>query len=607
MRDSVAVAADVETEVGPGPQETAEDRHRLTVLSGLAALSLDALSSVAYGPEAIVLVLAAAGTGALRRALPVTVLIVALLAVLVFAYRQVIAAYPSGGGAYAVAGQELGRRWSWLAAASLIVDYVLNVGVSVAAGVAALTSTFPQLHSHSVALCLLVVAGLTALNLRGVAESARILIVPTLLFVAAVVGMIVLDAVRGAPAARTGGAPVVAVTDTLGVWLLLRAFASGCAALTGVEAIANAVPQFRRPRVRRAQGTEVLLGVLLGLMLLGIAHAIGRLHVQPRTGVTVLDQLSAAAYGRGLAYYAFGLVTTVVLTLAANTSFGGLPVLLSLLARDNVLPHAFGLRSERPVYGYGVAFLGLSGAALLVAADGSTQRLVPLFAIGVFVGFTLSQLGLARRARRLCAPRWRLVVAADLAGGVLTAVAAVVFLATKLLAGAWLLLIVVPALMLLFARVDGYYRRVGQALGLGHTPAWPEAEPGIVIVPVGGVDRLAQHALSAALAMGSSVIAVSVQTSEEGADALRHKWVDWGCGIELVVLRSDHALVEPVVEFVRRQAASSPLGVPVLVPQVEPRRRRYQLLQNQRGRLLATTLRRQTDVVVATLPFRIGS
>ena len=588
-------------------QETAsEERHRLTVLQGLSALSLDALSSVAYGPEAIVLVLATAGIGALGKALPVTIVIAALLAVLVFAYRQVIAAHPEGGGAYAVSAHELGQRWSWLAAASLIVDYVLNVGVSVAAGIAALTSTFPVLHSKTVLLCLIVVAGLTAVNLRGVVESARLLIIPTLVFIVAVLGMIVLDLIRSHPRTVTGGAPVVSVTGTIGVWLLLRAFAAGCSALTGVEAIANAVPQFRKPRVRRAQTTEALLGLLLGLMLLGIAHAIGRFHLQPRAGVTVLDQLSAGAYGRGIVYYAFGIVTTIVLTLAANTSFGGLPVLLSLLARDNLLPHAFGLRGERPVFRYGVSILGIAGAALLIAVGGNTQRLVPLFAIGVFIGFTLSQVGLARRALRRRGPRWQLTATADFLGALLTAAAAVVFLATKFLAGAWVVVLTVPLLMLLFGNVHRYYERVGHALGLGQTPPWPESDPGLVIVPIGGVNLLTQQALSAALAMGHSVLAVSVQHSPEQADRLRTQWATWGCGVELVILDSPtHALIDPLVEFVLREAADPRLRVTVLVPQIEPRRRRYQVLQNQRGRLLAAALRRRTDVVVATLPFRV--
>ena len=586
----------------------AEERHRLTVLQGLAALSLDALSSVAYGPEAIVLVLATAGAGALTKTLPITLVIAALLAVLVFAYRQVIAAHPEGGGAYAVSAKELGQRWSWLAAASLVVDYVLNVGVSVAAGIATLTSTFPVLHRQTVLLCLAVVAGLTAVNLRGVAESARLLITPTLLFIAGIAGMIVIDMVRSHPQTTTGGSPLVTATTGIGVWLLLRAFAAGCSALTGVEDIANAVPQFRRPRVKRAQRTEVLLGVLLGAMLIGIAHTIGRFHLEPRTGVTILDQLSAAAYGRGVVYYAFGIVTTIVLTLAANTSFGGLPVLLSLLARDNLLPHAFGLRGERPVYRYGVALLGLAGAALLLAVRGDTQRLVPLFAIGVFIGFTLAQVGLARRASRQRGPRWQLIVVADLLGAALTAAAAAVFLATKFLAGAWVVVLAVPALMLLFARVSGYYDPVGKALGLGRVPPWPQADPGLVIVPIVGVNQLTELALSAALAMGHSVLAVSVAHTDAQADELRKQWAAWGCGIELSIVRSDtHALIEPLVDFVRQEASDQRLRVTVLVPQIEPRRRRYQVLQNQRGRLLATALRRHTDVVVATLPFRVQS
>jgi amino acid transporter len=334
---------------------TSGDREgeRLTALGGLAALSLDALSSVAYGPEAILVVLVAAGTAGLRYSLPVTVAIVVLLAALIFSYRQVIEAFPNGGGAYAVSRRHLGRVPSLVAAASLIVDYVLNAAVGVSAGVEALTAAFPSLYGARVWLCLVVLALITAVNLWGVAESARVFMVPTVAFIVAIFLVIVVGLARAHPAVALSQAMPQA-TDTVGVLLVLKAFASGCSALTGVEAIANSVPQFRKPRARRAQHTEVGLGVILGLMLLGLGELIRRWDALPQPGTTVLAQLTAGAIGHGVLFYVIQLVTLVLLALAANTSFGGLPVLLGLLARDNFLPHVFGLRADRRVFRYGV-------------------------------------------------------------------------------------------------------------------------------------------------------------------------------------------------------------------------------------------------------------
>src|SRR6202047_301777 len=314
----------------PVAREQDEERHRLTAFEGLAALSLDALSSVAYGPEAIVVVLAAAGTVGLAYTLPVTIAIVVLLAVLVISYRQVIAAFPGGGGAYAVAGRHLGRQPSLIAAASLIVDYVLNAAVGVSAGVAALTSAFPALYGGRVWVCLGVLAVITGINMLGAAESARIFIVPTVVFIVAIAVVIVGGLLRSHPVvAPSGHLPRTA--ESVGARLLLRAFASGCSALTGVEAIANAVPSFREPRARRAQHTEMWLGILLGTMLIGIAILIRKFHVAPSTTETSLAQLAAASVGHNVVFYAIQLITTVLLALAANTSFGGLPVLASLL------------------------------------------------------------------------------------------------------------------------------------------------------------------------------------------------------------------------------------------------------------------------------------
>ncbi|HUC59154.1 MAG TPA: APC family permease, partial [Streptosporangiaceae bacterium] len=496
-----------------GHEDDEEERHRLTTLSGLAALSLDALSSVAYGPEAIVVVLVAAGTVGLGYTLPVTLAIVILLAVLVISYRQVIEAFPSGGGAYAVATRHLGQMPALVAAGSLIVDYVLNAAVGVSAGVAALTSAFPGLFKYTVLLCLLVLAAITAANLWGVAESARLLITPTLIFIAAIALVIVSGLLRSHPVVEPPR-HLPSVAESVGVLLLLRAFASGCSALTGVEAIANAVPSFRKPRVKHAQNTEAWLGALLGAMLIGLAILIRKYHVTPDPHETVLAQLAAIGVGKGALFYGIQLITTILLALAANTSFGGLPVLASLLARDNFLPHLFFLKADRQVHRYGVVVLAVFAAALLVVADGNTQRLVPLFAIGVFVGFTISQTGMVRHWREQRGSGWATRAMINGVGAVLTFAALGVELVSKFTEGAWLVVLAVPLLVLMFSRIHATYAKIGALLQIGVIPGQPEREASLVVVPVGGMSRLTQEGISAALSLGRDVVAVTVCYSE---------------------------------------------------------------------------------------------
>ncbi|MFG3294684.1 APC family permease [Streptomyces sp. NPDC048179] len=582
------------------------EKHHLTSLEGLAALSLDALSSVAYGPEAIVLALVVAGTGALSAALPITLAITFLLAALVVSYGQVIAVHPDGGGAYAVAKADLGATASLLAAASLVVDYVLTVAVSLAAGADALASAFPAFAHDKLIVCLIGLALLTAVNLRGVSDSARVLMLPTVLFVVAILGVVLLGLLRPHPVAVVGTAQPVHATEALTALVVLKAFSSGCSALTGVEAIANAVPTFRTPRVKRAQRTELMLGALLGTMLVGLAVLIHRDHVAPRGGVTVLAQLTAGAYGTGWPYYATNLLVTLVLGLAANTSFGGLPVLMSLLARDHRLPHLFGLRAERPVYRYGVVALALLAALLLLATDADTHRLLPLFAIGVFIGFTLSQAGLVRHWATGRPAGWKRRALVNGTGALLTTLAGVILLFTKFLEGAWVVVIAVPLMMLLFARIQRYYTEVGEELGLGRIPEPPPRRTtSLVIVPIGEVSKLARHALGAALALGDEVVAVAVHDDPRTCRALEEAWQRWNPGVRLDVIDSPHrSLVQPVVDYVRRAAADG-RQVAVLIPEVEPRHRRYEILQNQRGLLLATVLRARTDVVVCMLPYRL--
>jgi amino acid transporter len=596
----------------PAPHEQGEDRHRLTALEGLAALSLDALSSVAYGPEAIVVVLAAAGTVGLAYTLPVTVAIVVLLAVLVISYRQVIAAFPGGGGAYAVAGRHLGRMSSLIAAASLIVDYILNAAVGVSAGVAALTSAFPGLYGDRVWVCLGVLAVITGLNLRGVADAARAFIVPTIIFILAIAVVIIGGLVRSHPAvAPSGQLPKVA--GAVGILLLLKAFASGCSALTGVEAIANAVPSFREPRARRAQHTEMWLGIILGVMLLGIAVLIRKFHVAPSGTETSLAQLAAAAVGKNVVFYAIQLITTVLLALAANTSFGGLPVLASLLARDNFVPHLFRLKADRQVHRYGVGVLAVAAAVLLVVAKGNTLALVPLFAIGVFVGFTLSQAGMVRHWHEQHTRGWLRRAMINGLGAVLTLAALAIELISKFTEGAWLVVIVIPLLVLLFTRIRANYDRIGALLELGKIPGPPERLTSLVVVPVGGMSRLTREAISAAISLGDEVVAVTVcyaDPDEEQVHAsFRAQWEQWHPDVALITLHTPHrSLGPPIVKYLRTLEQEERFQrLVVLIPEVQPASPWQWILHNQRGVVLDRAIRQGTEnVVICRLRFRLA-
>ncbi|WFE53190.1 APC family permease [Micromonospora sp. WMMD1155] len=589
-----------------GSDAAVPGRDRLSVLGGLAALSLDAMASVSYGPEAIVLVLAAAGGVGLGFTLPVTLAIAGLLAVLVFSYRQVIAAFPDGGGAYAVAKRHLSRRTSLVAAASLVVDYVLNVAVSVAAGVAALTSAFPALLPYPVQLCLVVLALITLVNLRGIATSARVFILPTAVFVGAILTVIVVGLLRDTPAAVTEARPAAGPLQAVGALLLLKAFANGCAALTGVEAIANAVPSFREPAVRRAQRAEVALGALLGIMLIGLATLISRLQIHPVEGVTVLAQLTDAALGHGFGFYLVQLATMVLLALAANTSFGGLPVLAKLLAQDNYLPHVFALRARRQVYRYGVLALSAVSAVLLVAADGQMNTLVPLFAIGVFVGFTIAQYGMVRHWLIERGPGWQWKITLNGFGALLTLAAAIVTTASKLTEGAWLIAVALPLLVLAFERVHRAYQRFGSTLQLGRTPAAPRPGPSIVVVPVAGVSELTRRALDAALSLGDEITAVHVTHADEptAGERVRAEWETWHPHVPLAVVEStDRDLGRPFAEHLRRHHAGR--HVFVIIPEVDPARRWERILRNNRGTVLEHAVRRHTDAIVCRMRFPV--
>jgi amino acid transporter len=606
-----AVAAVWRFLVGPPLRVRQLAKQQITPVEGLPALSLDALTSVAYGPEAIIVVLAAAGLAALHLVLPISIAIVVLLAILVVSYRQVIEAYPGGGGTYAVCRANFPPSVGVLAAAALVVDYTLTVAVSIAAGVGSLASAFPGLSPATVPICLGILALVTGLNLRGLGDTARAFLLPTMAFI---VGLLVVIAIglihplalhaplQGRPLAPAEG------PEAVGVLLVLKAFSAGCSALTGVEAIANGVPLFKQPRVARAKRTELLLGGILGVMLLGLAVLANRWHLGPRSGETILSQVIAVAVGRNWAYYAMAVTITVVLMLAANTSFGGLPVLTSRLAGDNYLPHLFSLRDERQVFAVGIWTLAGLAAVLLVVVRGQTLSLIPLYAIGVFTAFTLAQSGLVKHWWKTRPAHWRRRAIINGVGAVTTAVATVLFLITKFTAGAWVVVLAVPALITLFARTHAYYARCGQALGLDVLPAKPHAKPTMVVVPVTGVNRLTRHAVAEALSISPRVVAVHVMVEDTGEDTgrdreLDRQWAGWNPGVPLKILHTEYASVtRPIAAFIDELHEQHDAQIIVLIPVVLPHRLQYRFLHNHLEIALTAALQTRPDVIVARAP-----
>jgi amino acid transporter len=594
--------------VGRPLRRSQASKEQITPVEGLSALSLDALTSVAYGPEAIIVVLAVAGAGALHLVLPITIVIIVLLAILVFSYRQVIDAYPQGGGAYAVSRGNLGKNASLVAAASLVVDYTLTVAVSISAGVEALTSAFPSLTGASVPLCLGILALVAVLNLRGVGNAARAFLLPTMVFIVGVFVIIAIGMIH--PLAVNVKQPGVSLLPThtlqaVGILLVLKAFSAGCSALTGVEAIANGVPLFKEPRMVRAKRTEVLLGVILGTMLLGLAVLADRWHIGPRSDQTVLSQIMGEAVGRHWFYYVVSLSITLVLALAANTSFGGLPILGSLLSEDNYLPHVFSLRGDRQVFDYGIWALTAMSAALLIAVNGNTDRLIPLFAIGVFTGFTLSQTGLVVHWWRGKPRRWAHRATINGLGAAVTGAATVIFLFSKFTEGAWVVVVAVPLFITLFIRVHRYYDHVSLLLGFGKTPEKPKASRTQVIVPVTFVNILTERALSEALSLGQDVVAITVvfdgaEDDAERAHEVHDEWRRWNPGVRLEILHTQYAsVVDPIVTFIDEMREQTDDQIVVLIPKIAPRRLRHRLLHNHVDSVLTAALKSRTDLVVA--------
>jgi amino acid transporter len=593
------------------PLATAQARHeRLTKASALAVFSSDALSSVAYATEEILLVLAAAGTAALSYSIPIGIAIVMLIAVVVSSYRQTILAYPQGGGAYIVTKDNLGTLPALVAAGALLIDYVLTVAVSVAAGVAAITSAFPALFDHRVLLGVLFIAGIATVNLRGLRESSAVFAVPTYLFVVSFAGMLAYGFIRWLLGWDVVSAPTapVEVTQDLTIFLVLRAFASGCAALTGVEAVSDGVPAFRTPEARNARVVLAWLGTILITLFMGITFLARHYQVTPRPGGedTVVSQLARLIFGGGLLYYEVQVVTMLILVFAANTAFADFPRLAYFLARDSFIPRQFGTRGDRLVFSNGILILGGLAALLILLFGGATHALIPLYAVGVFVSFTLSQASMVRRwlSRREAGWWWRWALNA--LGAATTGLVMLVIAATKFKHGAWIVVLLIPMLVALFLMIHRHYGDVARQLSLDNYGGPPPIDH-TVLVLVGDLHRGVAAALRYAQALSTSVKAVYVELDPERTQKLEEKWGKFGLGIPLVVLTSPYrSLLTPFLDYVNQLLA---LGdnhvVTIVIPEFVPARWWQHLLHNQTALLIKGALLFRKGVVVVDVPFHL--
>jgi len=590
------------------------DNERIGRLPGLAVFSSDALSSVAYASEEILLVLAPAGAAAVVFAAPVAIAIVVLLFLVVASYRQVIPAYPHGGGSYSVARENLGPMAGLVAAASLLVDYTLTVAVSVAAGVAAITSAVPALYQHRVALGLMAVALVALANLRGVRESAAVLSIPTYGFILSVGALLAVGAFRWATGTLPAVAPAApaataAVAPVLSVFLVLRAFSSGCTAMTGVEAIANGVTSFKEPRARHAVDTLTLLAGILAVLFLGTTLLAHRLGIGPVAGETVISQIGRSVVGGGFFYFAVQAFTATVLLLAANTSFAAFPSLSSVLAVDRYMPRQLAHRGDRLVFSNGILILALVASLLIVLFRGDTHALIPLYAIGVFLSFTLSQLGMVRRSLRLRDTGWRRVLVISGVGTVVTALVVGIFAVTKFTQGAWIVVLVIPLLILFFLLLKGHYDAFGRALAMEE---WSAVAPRrhTAIVPVSGIHRGVAAALTYALSVSKDVRAVYIAERPEDGERMEEQWSLWDNGVPLVVLESPYrSVVGPLLQYIdqvdREFGGEEGNLVTVVLPEVVPSKWWHHLLHNNTALLVKGALLFRRGKICVSVPYHL--
>ena len=592
------------------PLPTAQARHeRLSKTAGLAVFASDNLSSVAYATEEILRVLVVAGAAALTFAMPIGIAISFVIMIVIYSYRQTMLAYAQGASDYIVAKDNLGTLAGLTAGGALLIDYTLTVAVSISAGIAALTSSFPVLFPYRVILCIAAIALITVANLRGLRESGKVFAVPAYCFIGAFLTMIAVGLFQymrhGAPPAPAVAAAMPAM-ETLSAFLILRAFASGAVALTGIEAVADGITAFKPPEVKNARAVLAILGVIMVVLFLGTTTLASLFGVMPREEETVVSQLARAVFGTGSLYFFVQGVSVVILLLAANTAFADFPRLAFFMARDGYLPRPFSNRGDRLVFSNGVVLLAFVAAVLVWVFDGSTHALIPLYAVGVFTSFTLSQSSMVRRWFRLRPPRWWLKAAVNGLGALTTALVLIDVTAAKFAHGAWIVVVLIAVLIAGFFTVKRHYSEVANQLSMDGLELPPPINH-TVLVLVGDLHRGVLHAIQYAQLLSPSAKAVFVETDPERTRRLEEKWGKWGLGLPLIVLSSPYrSLLGPLLDYVDHlQQRGGNHIVTIILPEFIPARWWQHLLHNQTALLIKGALLFRKNIIVTDVTYHL--
>jgi len=596
--------------IGKPLKTSALGEQKLNKLKALAILSSDALSSVAYGTEQILLVLSAVGFLAYWYSIPIAIGVLILLTALILSYRQIIYAYPQGGGAYVVSKNNLGENAGLIAGGSLLVDYILTVAVSVSAGTDAITSAFPSLYHYNVIIAILMVILITILNLRGVTESASILAYPVYLFVFTLlilIGVGIWKVVNGEVPTELH-TPIGTTVPGVSVFLLLKAFSSGCSALTGVEAISNAVPNFKEPSAKNAVKTLTMMGLFLAVLFSGITFLAFWFGIAPSGEETVISQIATEVFGKNAMYYFIQVTTAIILILAANTGYAAFPLLAVNLASDKYMPRIFTVRGDRLSYSNGIVILGIASILLIIFFGGHTEKLIPLYAVGVFIPFTLSQTGMSRKWMKEKPEGWKGKLAINLIGAFITFTVLVILFTTKFFQ-VWPVLFFLPIVVFGFHKINKHYQNVAEQLRVAKTRSAIKMEGNIVILPVAGVTKVVENSLAYAETVGDVVIAVYVAFDRESERRMEEKWGEFRPDIRLVTIHSQYrSLIRPLARFIdtiEEKAVEQKRSVTVIIPQFITKKSWHNFLHNQSSLLIKAHLLYKRNIIVTTVPYHL--